>query len=249
MMVVTGLIFAISKEHSNRVNSFYGGTGAGYLRPGNAAGALASRNAQRQANLQGFLLTGKTAYLSAYDEDTRSIRALVKQMSGLIPEDRNYGVLIEYHAHLLGQWEEKIADTGKGLRRQMDDGLIGPGAYAASIARIDGEGRSILEELKRVELQLQGLAEKEIVSRAHMAVITGERTRNFLIAVGIIAVLGSLFFGLSLSGRAVSALNGAGHTALFQPGTCALRQTPWGAGLVWLASPSACPTEKKVIIQ
>lgn len=167
---------------------------------------LTYRILHRQSGLQQFLLTGKSRYLVAYDENILPVKALIRRAREFHPIEEKYSLLLNQYEELVKQWEENIAETQKEKRQQYDYGLIDIHTYTTSIAEIDKQGRFILRKLNTIEAELLNTVEKDMFLQANLAKKVGQSTKRLLLVIALVGILVTTIFSLLLSRRITSAL-------------------------------------------
>ncbi|OPY66850.1 MAG: Signal transduction histidine-protein kinase/phosphatase DegS [Syntrophorhabdaceae bacterium PtaU1.Bin034] len=196
---------AVAITNNAKVGSLYEEIADKHFQMTRITQELTYRNLQRESGLQKFLLTGKTRYLVAYDENTLPVKVQIRKARELYPGNSTYSSLIRRYEALITDWEENIAEAQKEKRQQLDYGLIDLQAYNTSIADIDKKGRSIFAEMKAIENELLNTVEKDMSEKAGLAREVAASTKRLLLIIAFTGILMTSVLSALLSQRITSA--------------------------------------------
>jgi PAS domain S-box-containing protein len=207
MVLITALFSVAAIRYYANVTRFYEDISNRYYRTVSIAQELNFRTLERQASLQGFLLTGKTRYLVTYDENILPVKSLMQQARQLHEHDERYLRILREYGDLLTRWEATIAEAEKEMRQKLDYGVIDYGQYSVSVADTDRLGRKILRGLKAAEAELIRTAESDMADKSREAREVARSVKAMLIALALAGLGAGIAFGVLLSKRITTGLN------------------------------------------
>jgi PAS domain S-box-containing protein len=170
-----------------------------YHRITSIAQELAYRTSESQAGIRGFIMTGKTRYLVAYDENVLPMRNLMKEAREIHKGSQKYLDLINDYERILRQWEEGVAEPQKVMRALLDSGAISQEKYGESLAEIEKNGRPILLRLKAITNRLVESAASDMRYESSLAESVARYSKVFLIAVALAGIVAISITGVILS--------------------------------------------------
>jgi len=186
------------KEHVETTRRFH--------RITNIAQELSYRTSQNQAAIWAFLVTGKTRYLVAYDENVLPLKTLIKEAREMQRNDRKRLDTINTYESLMVRWQEKIAEPEKSFRRLLDYGSISNEQYVSLLADIDKRGAMIIRDLKTTSEQMLQDAENDMRQKYDSSAQIARYTKAFLFVVTLIATVTVSVFGIFVSKSITSVL-------------------------------------------